>query len=36
RRVGKCLDVKGHCTAHGTPFVIWPCNGAANQRWSRG
>ena len=32
---GKCLDVTGHGTANGTPFVLWTCTGAANQRWSR-
>lgn len=32
---GKCLDVTGHGTANGTPFVIRTCTGAASQRWSR-
>ncbi|MDI1461136.1 RICIN domain-containing protein [Catellatospora sp. KI3] len=32
---GKCLDAVGNGTANGTQFVIWTCNGAANQKWSR-
>ncbi|HEV8174099.1 MAG TPA: RICIN domain-containing protein, partial [Actinoplanes sp.] len=32
---GKCLDATGHGTGNGTLLVIWPCNGASNQKWSR-
>ena len=34
RDSGMCLDIKGGNTADGTPLIQWPCNGAANQRWS--
>jgi hypothetical protein len=29
-----CLDIKGGKTADGSTLIQWPCNGAANQRWS--
>ena len=31
---GKCLDVAGGNPADGTPIVLWPCHGGANQKWS--
>jgi alpha-galactosidase len=32
---GRCLDVPNSNTANGTQLIIWDCNGAANQRWTR-
>ncbi|MEU8130916.1 ricin-type beta-trefoil lectin domain protein [Micromonospora sp. NPDC049049] len=32
---GRCLDVPNSNTTNGTQPVIWDCNGAANQRWTR-
>ncbi|MFI6780192.1 glycoside hydrolase family 27 protein [Micromonospora sp. NPDC050276] len=32
---GRCLDVPNSSTTNGTQPVIWDCNGAANQRWTR-
>jgi hypothetical protein len=28
-----CLDVYAYNYANGAPVVMWPCNGANNQRW---
>jgi hypothetical protein len=32
---GLCLDVDHNLTANGTVVLLWTCNAAANQRWSR-
>lgn len=32
---GKCLDVPAGARTSGTELVIYTCNGAANQRWTR-
>lgn len=32
---GLCVDVKGGSRRAGTPVVAFPCNGQANQRWTR-
>jgi len=32
---GLCLDVYGARTANGTQVILWTCNGATNQRWTR-
>jgi hypothetical protein len=29
-----CLDAYENQTTPGTPVIIWPCNGAANQKWT--
>ncbi len=31
---GLCLDVYGARTAAGTPVIVWPCSGAANQQFT--
>lgn len=31
---GQCLDVLDNMTADGTPIVLFPCSGQANQLWS--
>jgi alpha-galactosidase len=31
----RCLDVPNSTTTNGTQPVIWDCNGAANQQWTR-
>ena len=33
---GKCLDVSGGGSDDGTPIILWPCHGGANQRWGVG
>ncbi|SDJ00903.1 Dienelactone hydrolase [Lentzea albidocapillata subsp. violacea] len=32
---GKCVDVPGRVQTNGTGLIIWTCNGAANQHWTR-
>lgn len=31
---GKCFDVKSANHANGTPVILWPCHGKANQQWN--
>ncbi|MFP8885415.1 ricin-type beta-trefoil lectin domain protein [Streptomyces mangrovi] len=31
----KCVDVYDGRTADGTPAILWPCTGSANQTWYR-
>ncbi|MFJ8689800.1 RICIN domain-containing protein [Micromonospora wenchangensis] len=33
---GRCLDVNGATQTNGTTAIVWDCNGATSQRWSRG
>lgn len=28
-----CLDAYENQTSAGTPVIIWPCHGGANQQW---
>jgi hypothetical protein len=32
---GLCLDAYNAATTNGTKLVLWTCNGAANQKWTR-
>jgi len=32
---GRCLDVSAASQVNGAQLVIWDCNGAANQQWTR-
>jgi len=31
---GRCLDAAGGSAAPGTPVILWPCHGGANQQWT--
>ncbi|WP_338674824.1 ricin-type beta-trefoil lectin domain protein [Streptomyces sp. SCSIO 30461] len=31
----KCVDIYDGQTANGTPAILWPCTGSANQTWFR-
>src|SRR5438309_3474097 len=30
----KCLDASGGNPTDGTPIILWPCHGGANQQWA--